>query len=141
MSSLGWLLNLDFAGSGVGAPVGPAVGSLLLLGVGRMWWLPVLWERFTGRAYAGELDYAVQYAEPALYFFSGLLLMYAVYRLKEYLEARRRAKLPPPLVDDVKKATIVGHLYGPKRKCPVCGKERELLIYSDKHVNCEDCMT
>lgn len=37
-----------------GAAVGPAVGSLLLLGVGRAWWLPwVVWTSLAGHAEAG----------------------------------------------------------------------------------------
>lgn len=49
MAALGWLQNLDMAGSPVGQPAGPPGGArtLMLLGVGRcwpLWWvLTALW--------------------------------------------------------------------------------------------------
>jgi len=140
MASLGWLLNLGFGGSptGVGV-VGPVAGSLLMLGVGRLWWVPFIWQLTTGQAYAGEIDHMEQYISPVAFTLAGALAVFGFFKFKEYKEAKRLAALPQPFVDDKKRSSVVGKLGGPGRKCPICGKEKELVIYSDGLFACVEC--
>lgn len=145
MASLGWLLNLDFAGQGVGVvPAGPIAGSLLLMGVGRMWWLPVVWEFTTGATYNGELQMLEEYGPLGATFAAGGLMAYGFLRIRAWLEARRRARMPEPLppVDAVRRPTIIGSLTGPKRRCPYCNHFRDpIYLFSNRHTACTDCIS
>lgn len=142
MASLGWLLNLDFAGSGAGAIVtGPLAGSMMLLGVGRMWWVPLIWQGLTGQAYAGEIDQMVEYISSGLFFVAGGLLTFGIMKYLEYKERKRKEALPKKFVEDEKKPHVVGTLGGPDRKCTHCGKEDDPLeIYSTGGAFCKKCV-
>lgn len=149
MASLGWLLNLGFAGSGEGALVGPFVGSLLLLGVGRMWWLPVVWPLLTGRAYAGELEGAVEVIEPLAYIAGGGLAAYGAIGLRDWLRSRRRRKLVEALATAREEeararrapriaSTVEGSAEA--QVCLGCGKKVSAFhLLTDGTVRCKGC--
>lgn len=141
MAGLGWLLDLDFAGSPSStAPVGPALGSLLLLGVGRAWWLPLIWPYITGMSYGGEMDHLLDIFEIASGFAAGNLAHIAWARWKEYQKAKH-APPPKPFVDDAKRPRIIGHLTGPSRVCPNCKSKADLAVLSDGSRFCSTCLS
>lgn len=143
MASLGWLLNLNFGGSAsAAAAAGPIAGSMLLMGVGRSWWLvPFFWQLLTGRAYSGELDGMVEYFELGAFFFSGFLAALGCFRLVAWWQDYQKKKHEPPkfAVDDTRKLTRVGALEGPGRVCPYCHCEGVLYVLSDQSVVCPKC--
>lgn len=148
MASLGWLLNLGFAGSGPGAPVGPFVGSLLLLGVGRMWWLPVVWPMLTGRAYAGEMEGVVEFVEPVVSFVAGALASYGAVLWRDWLRTKRRRAVRAELQkirDEENRGhapSAVGKTQGSAipMTCAACGKSvSTFLVLTDGSVRCEGC--
>ena len=141
MASLGWLLNQDFAGSASGAaPVGPAVGSLLLLGVGRMWWLPMVWPWITGASYGGEMDLAIEIITYLSAIGAGALGFHGFNRYQDY-QKRKHAPPPKPFVDDKVRPHIIGSVTGINRICPSSDKKKSpLRILSDRTRACDACL-
>jgi len=141
MAGLGWLLNLDFAGSGVpDSGVGPAIGSLLLLGVGRGWWVPLIWPWITGATYGGEMDLAIEIVSYLSAIGAGALGLYGFNRYREY-QKKKHAPPPKPFVDDKVRPHVIGSVGGPSRVCPTCGsKGKTLQVLSNGHRACNECL-
>lgn len=142
MASLGWLLNLDFAGSESGAAAAaPLAGSLVLLGVGRAWWVPMVWQATTGTAYAGEWEPMMDYVSDGVLVAAGALALYGVQRIRAYLRRKRLEAQPEvKFVKDDRHPSLVGWLGGPGRVCHACGKHKDPVgIYSNGKIYCSRC--
>ncbi len=138
MASLGWLLNLGFAGSGEAAAAGPAVGSLLLLGVGRGWLVPLL-----------GID---PIPHPIADVAAGGLMVYAVIAWRDLLRRRRRLAVAVAVAEAVAAAKaaetrsraslIVSMTAGAAHSitCLNCGKcPTDYYTLSDGTSRCLEC--
>jgi len=141
MAALGWLMDLDFAGSGVpDTGTGPAIGSLLLLGVGRAWWLPLVWPWLTGTSYGGEMDLAIEIVGYLTAIGAGALGLYGFNKYQDY-QRKKHAPPPKPFVDDKVRPHIVGAITGINRVCLSCGQKKSIIrILSDGTRTCDECL-
>ncbi len=58
-------------------------------------------------------------------------------RIKYFWKLWRKSK--KYWADEEVKPMVIGALGGPGRTCPLCVKEKELIIYSNGMIACKDC--